>query len=104
MSFNSNFDTPLKIIDGEVTVTGSTVPPPGSTVVNRHVVLLQGSSTDAAAAELDLNWATVRALDASKFDPGREAIAIGTETFVTDAQAPSVATFTWTQTVILEET
>jgi hypothetical protein len=101
MPFNSNFDSPLAITGGGVTIKGASAPFAGGELVARSVALEQSGTIVNGDAGTGPDWAS-RALDATGLRTG-DALALGSETYLVRGDAPAFVTATWSQVVTLVE-
>jgi hypothetical protein len=101
MSFNMNFDEAFALVDGTLTVTGSSEPlDDESEFVSREVVLQQGTNVIRGATNDALKWST-EAISAPGFEAGHDALALGIEVHF-NASPPRFVTGTWSQIVAIE--
>ena len=100
MSFNMNFDDPLELDEGTLTITGSSEPLGGeSEFVSREVVLQQGTNVIRSATNDALKWST-GAVSAPGFEAGQKALALGIEVHF-NPSPPRFVTGTWSQIVAI---
>jgi hypothetical protein len=105
MGLTGNFDSPMQLAGGRLTVSGSSEPLDDGELVARHVVVVQdGVDPVEGAANLNLQKWEAGPLSAPGFEEG-DALALGCETFLVNngAAIPSFSTFTWSQNVKIEE-
>jgi hypothetical protein len=104
MPATGNFDSPLTLDGGVLTVTGSSDgADEGDELVSRHVAVHQDGNVAKGPATTGLKWTTDPPLNAEGFDDG-QALAVGCETyFAANVDSlPAFRTFTWSQIVEVE--
>jgi hypothetical protein len=101
---SGNFGT-VSVTDGQLSASGQTGELVGGELLAVSIAITQDGNLAKGPAEIvgKTGWATGQ-LPAEGFVSGKEALAVGCETFVTvsEGTVPSFTTFTWVETVAVD--